>query len=224
MRRFFRMLLTVAAAMLLALPATGGTSFGAELSVALNADIRGTTPGSNRDENTDMVILHLVEGLVAYRENGTVGPMLAEKVDVSKDGRAYTFTLREGVTFHNGATLTADDVAWSWKRYLDPETKWRCLKDFNGSGGIKIESIDVVDPRTVRFVIAEPGALFLANMARPDCGGAGILHPSSVAADGSWAGPVGTGPFHHPVLEKGRKHHPGQVRGLQLPARSPGTV
>ena len=67
------------------------------LRVGLNADIRTTDPGVNRDDNTDAVMLHMVEGLVAHREDASVGPMLAREVQVSEDGQTYTFKLREGV-------------------------------------------------------------------------------------------------------------------------------
>ncbi len=60
----------------------------------LNSDIRTTEPGTNRDENTDAVVLHMVEGLVAFREDASVGPLLADSWVVSADGRTYTFKLR----------------------------------------------------------------------------------------------------------------------------------
>lgn len=165
------------------------------LRVGLGADIRSTEPGVNRDENTDTVILHVVEGLVAHREDASVGPLLAREVKVSDDGLTYTFTLRDDVHFHNGATLSSAEVKWTWERYLDPQTQWRCLPEFDGRGGAKITAIATPDPRTVVFTLDQPNALFLASMSRPDCGGAGILHPDSLAADGSWKAPVGTGPF-----------------------------
>lgn len=165
------------------------------LRVQLNADIRSTTPGSNRDFNTDAVVLHAVEGLVAYRENGSVGPLLAESVTLSDDARTYTFELRDGVTFHNGAPLTSKEVLWSLNRYLDKATEWRCLPDFDGSNGAKIEAIEAPDEKTVTIRISEPSALFLGSLARIDCGMAGILHPASVKADGTWDKPIGTGPF-----------------------------
>ncbi len=165
------------------------------LRVGLGADIRSTEPGVNRDENTDTVILHVVEGLVAHREDASVGPLLAREVQVSDDGLTYRFTLRDGVHFQNGATLTSAEVKWTWDRYLDPKTQWRCLPEFDGRGGAKITAIATPDPRTVVFTLDQPNALFLASMSRPDCGGAGILHPDSLAADGSWKAPVGTGPF-----------------------------
>lgn len=161
----------------------------------LNSDIRSTDPGTNRDENTDMVVQHMVEGLVAFRENTAVGPLLAERWEVSPDGLAYTFTLRDGVRFHNGAALTAEDVVWSWKRYMEPATKWRCLSELDGSGPTRLAAVEARDARTVTFTLARPWALFLTMMARPDCGGTGILHRDSLAPDGKWRQPIGTGPF-----------------------------
>lgn len=165
------------------------------IKVGFNADIRSTEPGVNRDENTDAVIMHMVEGLVAYREDASVGPMLAKGIEVSPDGLTYTFTLRENVKFQNGAVLGASDVKWTWDHYLNPKTQWRCLPEFDGRGGAKIVDITTPDPLKVVFHIDQPNGLFLTSMARPDCGGSGILHPDSVAADGSWKSPIGTGPF-----------------------------
>jgi len=165
------------------------------LRVRLNADIRSTDPGVNRDANTDAVVLHVVEGLVALKEDTTVGPLLASKVDVSADGKTYTFSLRDGVKFHNGALLTADDVLWSWKRFMDPATNWRCLSEFDGRGLVKLLAVESPNPKTVVFRIDSPSALFLATMARMDCGGSGIVHRSSLGTDGKWVAPVGTGPF-----------------------------
>jgi peptide/nickel transport system substrate-binding protein len=161
----------------------------------LNSDIRSTEPGVNRDENTDAVMMHVFEGLVAFREDTSVGPMLADSIDVSPDGLTYTFRLRDGVKFHNGAPLTAEDVVWSWRRYLDPATHWRCLPDLDGHGATKILSVEAQDPKTVVFKLERPSALLLATMARPDCGESAILHHDSVGPDGKWKSPIATGPF-----------------------------
>lgn len=201
MRAWLSCILHGAAALLLAGPAAlpaqvqAQASEGPTLRLRLNSDIRSTDPGTNRDNNTDMVVLHMVEGLVAFRENVAVGPMLAESFAISPDGLRYSFKLRQGVTFHNGAPLTAAEVAWSWKRYMDPATQWRCLPDFDGRGVTKLVSVETPDPQSVVFTFDRPSALILANMARPDCGGAGILHPDSVGADGKWRAPIGTGPY-----------------------------
>ena len=166
-----------------------------ELRVRLNSDIRSTDPGTNRDENTDAVMLHVVEGLVAYREDTSIGPLLADSVARSDDGLTYTFKLRQGVHFQNGATLTADDVVWTWKRYMDPATGWRCLPDLDGHGVAKLISFTATDAMTVVFKLDKPSGLFLSIMARQDCGGSGIMHRESVGPDGKWHAPIGTGPF-----------------------------
>lgn len=172
-----------------------GQAHGAEVSIALPSDILSTTPGSNRDDITDSVILNVVEGLVGYTEGGSVAPLLASDVKVSEDGLAYTFTLRRGVTFHNGKPFTAADVLWTWKRYADPETKWRCLPDLDGTNGLKVTSVEAPDDFTVVMTIDRPSALFLDTLARTDCAMTGILQSDSLKADGSWDKPIGTGPY-----------------------------
>jgi peptide/nickel transport system substrate-binding protein len=174
----------------LATPALSDT-----LTIVLKADVRGHNPGVNRDDDTDAVTLHMVEGLVGYREGGTVGPMLAEKIEKSEDGKTYSFELRKGLKFHNGAPVTAEDVVWSWNRYMDPKTDWRCLSEFDGRSGLKVEGIEATSPTTVKMRLSAPNALFLFNLARTDCGSAAVIHRDSVGADGAWKGPIGTGPF-----------------------------
>ncbi len=164
--------------------------------VHLKADIRTTDPGSaSRDANTDAVLMHIVEGLVAYKEDASVGPMLAQSIQVSPDGKTYTFKLRQGVKFSNGAPLTADDVLFSWNRYMTPANNWRCLSEFDGRGIAKVTSVSAPNPATVVYQLEKPAALFLSTLARTDCGQAGVFHRSSLEADGKWKEPVGTGPF-----------------------------
>ena len=175
------------------------------LRVHLKADIRGLDPGSaNRDANTDAVLAHLFEGLVAYKEDASVGPLLAQSVQQSKDGLTYTFKLRPGVKFHNGAALTADDVLFAWKRYMTPANNWRCLPEFDGRGVAKVTAVEAPDPMTVVFKLDKPAALFLTTMARSDCGGTGIFHRASLEADGKWKEPLGTGPFRMGEWRRGQ--------------------
>jgi peptide/nickel transport system substrate-binding protein len=178
--------------------ALAGAALGAPaqtLTYAMNQDIRSTNPGVNRDGNTDSVTLHMVEGLVGYDAKGVAAPMLARSVQASADGRTYTFKLRKGVKFHNGAEMTSADVLWSWNRYMDPKTQWRCTSEFDGRGAVKVEKVEAPDPETFVMVIDKPSALFLATLARFDCGSTAILHKDSVGPDGAWIKPVGTGPF-----------------------------
>jgi peptide/nickel transport system substrate-binding protein len=178
---------------------------GGQARVAINSDILSTNPGVLRDGNTDMVLYHIGESLVAYRDDLTVGPLLAQDIVLSDDGRSYTFTLRAGVRFHNGAPLTANEVKWTWDRLLDPRTGFRCPEFYDGSSasGVKLEEVRVIDERTVRFTLNKPSMLFLDRMANLQCQ-TPILHPASVGADGKWRAPIGTGPFRLGEWRRGR--------------------
>lgn len=174
------------------------------LRATLSSDIRGLMPGASPDIATGSVLQNIYEGLVAWKSDGSVAPMLAEAIETSPDGKTYTFTLRDGVTFHNGAPLTAAEVVWTWKRFLDPKSNWPCRSNFNGSNAIKVESVETPDPRHVVFRLAEASGAFLSAMARSDCDSTGIAHPDSVAADGTWAKAIGTGPFKLAEWRKGQ--------------------
>ncbi|MGO1766545.1 peptide ABC transporter substrate-binding protein [Advenella sp. S44] len=173
------------------------------LNVQIPADLRSSQPGVNRDSTADMVVSHMVEGLVAFDNVGTVKPLLAERVQESDDGLTYTFFLRKGVKFHNGEPLTAQDVLWSWKHYMDPDVGWRCRAEFSGRNGTKVTDVSAPDDMTVKVVIDKADPMFLSTLARPDCGMTGILNKASVKEDGSWDKPVGTGPFKLGTWSKG---------------------
>lgn len=172
--------------------------------MALNADIRGTNPGVTRDGNTDVIHGHIVEGLVTYADNFDIIPMLADSFELSDDGLTYTFHLRKGVLFHNGEEMTSEDVLWSWNRLAGEESESHCKNYFNGKNGLKVVSAEAVDPYTFKLTLDKPFAVFLATMARFDCGSMGVLHPDSVNADGSWNTPIGTGPYMLGDHEPGR--------------------
>ena len=87
----------------------------------------------------------------------TVTPLLANSWTVSPDGKLYTFKLRDDVTFCSGKKMTADDVVYSFKRVLDPETRapflWRM-------GPVK--EVRAPDPYTVEYELTVPyGELLL---------------------------------------------------------------
>ncbi|MBP1862218.1 ABC transporter substrate-binding protein [Rhizobium herbae] len=189
------------------LMSVAGVSAARDIVIAQSSDLRSSNPGVNRDGNTDGVILHIVEGLVGYANNGEVKPLLAQSFDMSSDGQTYTFKLRPDVKFHNGKTLTADDVVWNWNRYLDPATKWTCLKDFDGSATLKVTGIKAVDTTTVSMTLDKPSAVFLGLMSRPECGYTGMISPDSIAADGTFDKPIGTGPFKWDEWKKGEYIH-----------------
>ncbi len=186
-----RVVAALAAIASLAVPAAAETV----LRARFNSDIASTDPGMKRDENTDALLLHVVEGLVASREDGSVAPMLASGWTVSPDGRSYRFALRHGISFQNGAPMTSAEVVWSLDRYFAPDNHWRCKSDFGPHGIARIASVTANDRYTVTVTLDRSAPTFLKTLARADCGGTGILHPASVDATGHWIAPIGTGPF-----------------------------
>lgn len=186
-----------------ALLVTANITAARDITIAQSSDLRSNNPGVNRDGNTDGVILHIVEGLVGYNNAGEVKPLLAESVEVAPDGLTYTFKLRKDVKFHNGKPLTAEDVVWNWTRYLKPETKWACLNDFVEGGAAHVTGVKATDASTVEITLEKPSGVFLGLMSRPECGYTGMISPESVASDGSFVKPIGTGPFQWDEWKKG---------------------
>lgn len=163
--------------------------------VAMTEDLRGVDPQRERDAMANDPYRQVVEGLVGFRTDLEVAPVLAESWEVRDDGRTYVFRLREGVKFHNGAPLTSAEVKWSWDYLMAEGSRWRCRSNFSGQTGFKVLSVETPDRLTVVFRVNQPNGSFLATMARVDCALTPILHPSSLNADGSWREAVGTGPF-----------------------------
>ena len=184
----------LAALALTACSNAGSHSAADEIRIALPSDIRGTNPGVDRDAFTDMVLSHVVEGLVAYDAHFHVAPQLADDWEISPDGTMYTFHLRQGVRFQNGALMAAGDVKWSWERLLQPATRYLCRDWYDGTRGLRILSIDTPDARTVVFHLAAPNYLLLEEMANFQCLAA-VISPQSVDARGRWRKLIGTGPY-----------------------------
>lgn len=133
----------------------------------------------------EVVYANVFEGLTRIDAQGQVQPALAESWTISDDGLTYTFTLHEGVTFHDGSELTAEDVVFSVNRA-------RAEDSVNAQKALfePIDSIEAVDPRTVKITLKRPTSAFLFNLGWGD---AVIVAPES--ADGNKTKPIGTGPF-----------------------------
>jgi peptide/nickel transport system substrate-binding protein len=139
------------------------------------------------ERNSSNASWTLFDSLVFPEPDGTFSPALAESWETSEDGRTVTFTLRQGVKFHNGEDFTADDVVHSWETYIDPVVTY-------ASNWTIADSVEKVDDYTVAVSTAEPNALLMPYIST-----AWSIIPKDyyeeVGATGFAENPVGTGPF-----------------------------
>src|SRR5579859_3831004 len=111
-----------AAAQPTAAAAAGQPKRGGILKVGLQADPTSLDPQKTSLTALFHVTEHIYSVLVRLKADLTIEPDLAEKWDISPDGKVYTFTLRKGVTFHSGKPLVAGDVKYTYERLVDKAT------------------------------------------------------------------------------------------------------
>ncbi|MBX5443906.1 ABC transporter substrate-binding protein [Sphaerobacter sp.] len=186
-------------------PSAGGDiPRGGTLTIAYKDDLATLDPAVGYDWTNWPAEKMVFDGLLDYDDTTNLQPRLAESMpEVSLDATVYTFRLRQGVTFHNGREVTADDVAYSITRVLDPQTKSPGSGFYTGIAGAQdfidgkadsVSGIRVVDPRTIEFTLESPDVTFGNKMA---LNFAFIVPKEEVERLGENFGhnPVGTGPF-----------------------------
>ncbi len=154
-----------------------------EVTVGIAQDLDNSLdPHKTVKAGTREVMFNVFEGLVKPTPNGDLIPAIAETYTVSDDHRTYTFQLRKDVQFHNGDTVTAEDVLYSIQRCADASE----------TGIVPVEAVSVItdmsapDEGTVVITIEEPSNEFVSYLTNP-------VIPADY--DGQDTDPVGTGPF-----------------------------
>jgi len=163
------------------------------LRVRIGADMTGLDPAKLFNIENQTISNHIYNGLVRYEyeKSGAIVPDLAEKWDLSADGKTYTFHLRKGVKWHKGyGELTADDVKFSYDRVLDPATASRYKGEFK-----LVETIEVVDPHTVRIRLKSKYPGFLNKVSGYNQGFVVSRKAMEKLGEQYATNPIGTGPF-----------------------------
>ena len=151
---------------------------------ALSGNPACLDPQYSDDQNADIVITNIMEGLVRLDENGVPQAAGAESYTISDDGLYYMFNLREGCCWYKSGMsedevipVTAQDYVFAFRRMFEPETKSPYAKDFNclknanaimaGSLGTSELGVSAPDDTTVIFQLEYTNAEFLQLLAQP---------------------------------------------------------
>jgi oligopeptide transport system substrate-binding protein len=174
--------------------------------------VRGLDPHMAFDELSFVAIKLLFDGLLEYDLDANLIPQLAEALpEVTEEGKVFRFRLRNGIFFHDGQPVTAEDIRWSMERMLDPKigspgftfyTQLDGLDAYRQGKAKHIQGIQVLDPHTIEFRLKAPDQTFLNAMAMtfayPVPRSLYETRPHEAASK-----PIGTGPFSLQEWEAG---------------------
>lgn len=163
-------------------PQAGNPVYGGSIVVGIQQDVDSLDPHKATAAGTKEILFNIFEGLVKPDENGDLMKALASDYTISEDGLVYTFTLRQGVKFHNGNVVTAEDVKYSLERasgLLDGTPLISSLS--------VLTSVDILDEKTVRVTVGSANTELIYSFV------AAII-PAGSGEEESGT-PIGTGPF-----------------------------
>ena len=193
--------------------------------VRLWADPPNLDPHLSTDATSASIIIEVFGGLMTINPDLEIVVDLAESYQVSDDKMTYTFSLRKNAKFHDGKSVTAQDVKWSLERATDPATLSPTADQYLGDiVGVKdklkgraddISGVRVLDDLTIQIQIDAPKSYFLAKLTYPT---GFVLDREQVEGDRRWfRHPNGTGPFRlasydlgdELILERNENYHLG---------------
>ncbi|WP_369974501.1 ABC transporter substrate-binding protein [Nocardiopsis sp. FIRDI 009] len=160
-------------------------------------------------DNVDIARNHaLYATLVSYTKDGAIEMDLAESLEPNDDATEWTVVLKEGLTFHDGSPVTADDVLFSLRRIMDEENPMRGAGDL---ASVDIDAVEATDERTVVIPCTEPFVTLPEALAE---------YYNCVVPQGyDPENPVGCGPFKYSEFTAGQyslfeRHEGYHVEGL----------
>lgn len=169
------------------------------------SDAQSLDPHIQNDSHSEQIVAMLYSKLVKFETDGTIVNDLAESYTVSEDKLTWTFKLKEGVKFHNGKELTAEDVKGTYDRFMPGSEEAARL---NVTERTKMfVSVDIIDKYTVSITTNEPYGPMLASLASSYLS---IMDPDVIAEYGVNTGDfpessIGTGPYKIVSWQKGQE-------------------
>src|SRR5947208_2451471 len=134
---------------------------------------------------------NIVDTLITMDSDQKFYPALASKWTIADSSKTFTFSLRDGVKFHDGSTLTSAAVKGSFDRILDPKTKAGAVVSLVGP----IDKITTPDAKTVVFSFKQPYPAFMLQIWRYFFGVLSSKYLATLKSGDVAAEPVGSGPF-----------------------------
>jgi peptide/nickel transport system substrate-binding protein len=194
--------------------------YGGTLVVGTVTDMVGIDPHKVTGEISMIVLNNIYERLIDLDEKNMPMPGLASKWSASPDGLVYTFHLRQGVKFHNGREMTADDVAYSYNRLMDPKTKYPFSPQVQN-----IKEVKALDKYTAQITLKAPSITLMVYMSNPYGTHAIVPREEVEKQGGTLTRPVGTGPYKfveyvpdkHVIIERNKDY-----KGSNLPTSGTG--
>ncbi|WP_230409239.1 ABC transporter substrate-binding protein [Zooshikella harenae] len=170
------------------------------------AEPKSMDPHAATALNDFRILMNIYDGLVRYKP-GTldIEPALAKAWTISEDGTHYSFILRQGIKFHDGTEFTANAIKFNFERMLDKSHPYHKTGPFPLAFFFSaVEKVIVKSRYSVEFVLKEPFAPFLSNLAYPT---GLIVSPAAVKKYGKAFGrhPAGTGAFKFAEWQSHRK-------------------
>ena len=135
---------------------------------------------------TKEILFNVFEGLLKPDSDGNIVPAVAKEYKVLEDGQCYEFTLRDGINFHNGKPVTAEDVKYSLEKIAGMMGTEPMIPAYS-----LIEKVDIIDDKTVSIHLSEKDVDFPAYLAMVN---AAIIPKDNPMPDNN---PIGTGPFKY---------------------------
>ena len=161
--------------------------------IGLSADVATFEPANISSRDNMNIAHHIFASLFTLDADGRHVPNLAREIAISDDGLAYTYTLRDGLTCHDGEALTAEDVAYTFTRIADPANKFTGNAPGFVFTSIGFRGAEALDPQRVRITIARknPIAFGLLTEINIHCKDS----YEKMSLDQAATAPVGSGPY-----------------------------
>lgn len=167
-------------------------SAGGSIKVSIGSEPDNLDPMLSSATDTSAVMMNVFEGLLGFNEKGEFINALAESYSISEDGLTYSFKLKQGIKFHDGADFTSKDVKYTYEK----------LAGLNGEAPLNetlnklLSSVETPDDYSVNLILKEKNAGFLSRAT------ISIVEKDYTTNSTK---PVGTGPFKFAEYIQGQK-------------------